>query len=146
MKFEDVLPALKEGKKVRRSLWPKDEYIFRVNNLVCNEKNDYWCPADFDNILRDDWEIIEEPEPDWEYIIKNKCLCWFWDDDDDVPRIKYLTSYRKNKRYPFVGYSKSDRPCPYTHCRPVRKNELNFYEDIHEKSKVQVTDLISTRK
>ena len=130
MKFEEVFPAFKEGKKIRRKVWFEKQFIYREGLSVYREDGGYYHVMSCDQLLRDDWEIIEEPEPDWDYIIKNKCLCWFWDDDDDdVTRIKYLTSYRKNKRYPFVGYSTSERPCPYEHCRPVRKNELNFYED-----------------
>ena len=127
MKFEEVFPALRNGKKIRRKEWSEEHFIYREGLSVYNEDGVDYDFISSDQLLCDDWEVIEEPEPDWEYIIKNKCLCWFWDDDDDdVTRIKYLTSYRKNKRYPFVGYSKSDRP---EHCRPVRKNELNFYED-----------------
>ena len=126
MKFEDVLPALKEGKKVRRSLWPKDEYIFRVNNLVCNEKNDYWCPADFDNILRDDWEIIKESEYDWDYIIENECPCWFWDIYEDGKVIGSLNNVHILEKCP---YADNLNGLHWKHCRPVRPDEINFYED-----------------
>lgn len=34
---------------------------------------------DIEDLPRDDWELYQEPI-DWGYIIKNKCLCWFWDD------------------------------------------------------------------
>ncbi len=46
MKFEEVLPALREGKRIRRSEW----------------KDDYWSKdkvSHYSHILCDDWEIIE---------------------------------------------------------------------------------------
>ena len=120
MKFEDALAALKNGKKIKRKPWKSDQYI-------CLENGDN-LPIYY--VLEDDWEIVEGSEStyDWDYIIKNKCLCWFWD-REDVTLIKYLTSYGKDERYPFVGYSKGDGHCPYKHCRPVRKEEVTFYED-----------------
>lgn len=130
MKFEEVLPAFKKGKKIRRKEWFADHFIYREGHSVYNEDGVDYDFISSDQLLYDDWEIIEEPEPDWEHIIKHKCLCWFWDDDDeDVTLIKYLTSHEKNKRYPFVGYSKGDGHCPYKHCRPVRRDEATFYED-----------------
>lgn len=71
-----------------------------------------------------DWELYQEPI-DWDYIIKNKCLCWFWDDNVNHKRIYKLAGINKKAAYPFEnttgGVSR--------HCQPVRKDEVTFYED-----------------
>ena len=133
MKFEEVLPALREGCSIRHVSWPEGYFVYMTDGHL----NDQQCrlfeimnSGMINWLSTDGWEIFEKPKIDWSYIIENKCLCWFWDDDDeDVTLIKYLTSYEKNKRYPFVGYSKGGGHCPYKHCRPVRKDEGTFYED-----------------
>ena len=61
---------------------------------------------------------------DWDYSIKNKCLCWFWDYKD----LGILIGVRGNNTFcRYVG-RKSDF-YPYANCRPVRKDEVTFYED-----------------
>ena len=69
MKFEEVLPALRKGKKIRRKSWKPEEYIILITNdpeygaYITNEKrgkqlyliNLFW-------IHDDDWEIVPEPK------------------------------------------------------------------------------------
>lgn len=62
MKFEEVLPALREGKKIRRKKWDKSCYYRMIyqndNNIIVNnygEVVDVW-----DDIFINDWEIVEE--------------------------------------------------------------------------------------
>jgi hypothetical protein len=52
MKFEEVLPALRAGKKVRRKSW-KEHLIFRFN---------LGCLVTLTNIdlVADDWEVVKE--------------------------------------------------------------------------------------
>ena len=52
MKFEEVLPALREGKKVRRTSWVSTTHI--------KAKGDYFL--DVSGCLADDWEIVDEPK------------------------------------------------------------------------------------
>lgn len=70
------------------------------------------------------WELYEEPI-DWNYIIKNKCPCWFWDDKEEkrlgiLVKIDYST-----KDFPFKFFGIAS----YKNCRPVRRDEVTFYED-----------------
>lgn len=116
MKFEEVLPAFQAGKKIRRKDWEPHRYI---------------CLKDEDSlliyhILKNDWEIIEEPEPDWEYIIKNKCLCWFWDDSEKYGKYSRLVKLREKK---FVTSNENGFCIMFKNCRPVRRDEVTFYED-----------------
>jgi hypothetical protein len=83
MKFEEALPALKSGKKIKRNEWNDDFYlsiasltypianvilIWTNNKSICDSdvvKRDgeyfgvRWITANFD-ILFDDWEIISD--------------------------------------------------------------------------------------
>lgn len=119
MKFEEVLPAFQAGKKIRRKDWEPHRYI---------------CLKDEDSlliyhILKNDWEIIEEPEPDWQYIIKNKCLCWFWDSNFNWAMCGTLGQIEKGVEYEFTMFDEAGNRSAFKHCRPVRKEEVKFYED-----------------
>lgn len=63
-KFEEVLPALREGKKIRRSCWGEFYYIFYkiVEDCIVNDK-DFYFTLKAEDMFKDDWEIIEEPKP-----------------------------------------------------------------------------------
>jgi hypothetical protein len=74
MKFEDVLSALRAGKKVWRLSWNKSNYIqlldksFLSFNLSKHENKYHvisyqeWLDEIYDeDLLSEDWEIIEEP-------------------------------------------------------------------------------------
>lgn len=70
----------------------------------------------------DGWEFYKEPEPDWDYIIKNKCLCWFWRQDVNFNLISVLREITNNLFIDTLGNC-------WENCRPVRKDEVTFYED-----------------
>ena len=61
MKFEEVLPALRAGKKVRRSCWPVDDSINFKTMFPLHK-----CLA------RHDWEIVPEPKHLADYLVKSK--------------------------------------------------------------------------
>ena len=125
--LEELLPEFRKGAKIRCSNWGKDEYIQKKGGLVATD-NDFLCGLSVSDIFSDRWELYRKPQPDWDYIIKNKCLCWFWE-RDDAKQIRYLTAYRQKENYPFVGYLKGRGYFSYSHCRPVRRDEVTFYED-----------------
>lgn len=63
MKFEEVLSALREGKKIKRSSWPKNTYLYNYRQGTMNfkdgEEESFYYDLSFflDNY---DWEIVEE--------------------------------------------------------------------------------------
>lgn len=59
MKFEEVLPALKEGKKIKRKCMP-NRYYHIENNHIINEIGDLYTFGVEADILQDDWEIVKE--------------------------------------------------------------------------------------
>ena len=54
MKFEEVLPALRKGKKIRLKEWGEIEYIYNPKE-DCHGVNLSWK-----EFFSDDWEIVKE--------------------------------------------------------------------------------------
>lgn len=121
--LEELLPEFRKGAKIRSSMWSKKAYIHLKDGKILDESGlPYTIPAIAFHI--NDWELYQEPI-DWDYIIKKKCLCWFWDDVDNLEESSYRYLIRHNK-YTKCFYDGKEW---YNHCRPVRKDELNLYED-----------------
>lgn len=70
-----------------------------------------------------DWEVYQKPI-DWGYIIENRIPCWFWNIERKVLGI--LVDYNEDDMYLRDGDSY------YQNCRPVRRDEVTFYEDIEK--------------
>lgn len=62
MKFEEVLPAFREGRKIRHVSWRPDEFLVKgSDSLIYNEKGSTVIYNHITvNLFRDGWEIIEE--------------------------------------------------------------------------------------
>lgn len=69
MKFEDILPFLREGKKVRRACWCDEDYMqLIINQFGCYEFVFRFAP--FEKVLHknltaygmmaEDWEVYNE--------------------------------------------------------------------------------------
>ena len=78
--LEELLPDFRKGAKIRFKNWKKDEYICIKDGKVVNEKGSYLNSFYYGYLKSDEWELYQEPM-DGDYIIENKCLCWFWDED-----------------------------------------------------------------
>ena len=121
--LEELLPEFRKGAKIRLSSWSKDKFIvMRDKDIVTNDNYDY--PLSMSETLNNQWELYQEPI-DWDY---NKCLCCFWDDVDSLEESSYgyLTYHNKNILYCYNGKKW------YKNCRPVRKDEVTFYEDVEK--------------
>lgn len=123
--LEELLPEFRKGAKIRKSDWAKDEYIqlsYEDNNIIdcLYNKYEFWI----DDFEDDNWELYQEPI-DWDYIIKNKCLCWFWDTDESNKRAGILKIISENINV--LYWNNYDQQ--WLNCHPVRRNEVNFYED-----------------
>lgn len=113
--LEEVLPEFRKGAKIRRKCW--EDGIFHT---IIGRSEIFYNLKDAN---ADDWEFYQEPI-DWDYIIKNKCLCRFWD-DDKYKSIEKLACINDKADYPFENI----RGEMYRHCHPVLKDEVTFYED-----------------
>lgn len=123
--LEELLPELRKGANIRRKTWNKNEFIYMKKCTLFNEEDleldgtemDIW-----DTFIANDWELVKDPEPDWQYIIDNKCPCLFWNSEDDT-KIDFLTEVNDNI-HSFVS-----RHSGFINCRPIRRDEVTFYED-----------------
>lgn len=65
MKFEEVLPALREGKKITNSTIKNSgyQYIYYFGKTIfCGGTGGYWHLTDREIVDSDDWEVIKEPK------------------------------------------------------------------------------------
>lgn len=114
--LEELLPEFRKGAKIRRKHWASNAFIQNIDD----------DDIDIKDLYRDDWELYQEPI-DWDYIIKNKCLCLFWDEGKERQVRNFLKDVRNpNCKHPlFYDPNGINWDC----CRPVRRDEVTFYED-----------------
>lgn len=121
--LEELLPEFRKGAKIRRRIWDDKELFVKINEAgepVLNNGNKFeFCR----NIICSDWEFYQEPI-DWDYIIDHKCLCWFWDDCYEEHKSGGILTCCENGKYWQEGEDTA-----WDNCRPVRKDEVTFYED-----------------
>lgn len=108
--LEELMHEFRNGAKIRCGYWKKGMYIQNIDD----------DDIDIEDLPRDDWEFYQEPI-DWGYIIENRIPCWFWNIERKVLGI--LVDYNEDDMYLRDGDSY------YQNCRPVRKDEVTFYED-----------------
>lgn len=60
MRFEDALPVLKVGKKIRRKNRNKINYIRTGEEDLIVDENDECFPFILEDFLADNWEIVKE--------------------------------------------------------------------------------------
>lgn len=66
MKFEEVLPSLREGKKIKRKNAEKDYWL--NDSFISNDINNRtYDTILIEDLLADDWEIVEEPKKKFKY-------------------------------------------------------------------------------
>lgn len=125
--LEELLPEFRKGAKIRSSMWSKKAYIHLKDGKILDESGlPYTILAIAFHI--NNWELYQEPI-DWDYIIKNKCLCWFWDDKFNWAMCGTLGKIEKGTEYGFTMFDDAGNRSSYKHCRPVRRDEVTFYED-----------------
>lgn len=122
--LEELLPEFRNGAKIRLIGSRDNEYYYIKHNVIYNQNGTPIKDFSLSIILADVWEFYQEPI-DWDYIIKNKCLCWFWDNDDKYKSIEKLACINDKADYPFENI----RGGMYRHCHPVLKDEVTFYEN-----------------
>lgn len=126
--MEELLPAFRNGAKIRQSYRGKDYFIQLKDGQILNNYGSQYKFTSID-VLEDKWELYQEPI-DWDYIIKNKCLCWFWDDDADIYTLGTLTKISDvADQFGDFKYKWNINGKYWKNCRPVRKDEVSFYED-----------------
>lgn len=77
MKLEEVLPALREGKKVRRTCWAPGLFVklnYNGTNIITEIGKE--CNLPSFHILADDWEIVPEPKRVADYLVPDFTSRW----------------------------------------------------------------------
>lgn len=121
--LEELLPEFRKGAKIRRKNWPE--------NLCISLRGSCGINIAFYDVNADDWEKVPDNPTDWDYIIKNKCLCWFWDYNESKKHIGILKSINKYETYKFSIVTPDNyvSDISFLNCRPVRRDEVTFYEE-----------------
>ena len=127
--LEELLPEFRKGAKIRCDYWDEGKYIqLKEDGYVYDDKDDRMELSSL-TIFGKSWELYKEPELDWDYIIKNKCLCWFWDEWFGAACIGVLGEIHKECDLKFVLRDENGNNSQFRNCRPVRRDEVIFYED-----------------
>lgn len=130
--LEELLPEFRKGAKIRRRKWIPNSYIYKDGSsgfCFTDEKEQY--NFTHEDIVLGEWELYQEPEPDWDYIIENKYLCWFWDDDTDIHLLGTLNKISDlEDQFGDFKYKWNINSKYWKNCRPVCKDEVTFYEDM----------------
>lgn len=74
--LEELLPNFRKGAKIRRECWSLIKFVHIKKGKIVDEDGNHIDFTD-ESFISNDWELYQEPEPDWQYIIDNKCLCYF---------------------------------------------------------------------
>lgn len=123
-RIEELLPEFRKGAKIRCKSWKAGEYIYiDKKGSVMTEKGNVYI-LDYVDFNSEYWELYQEPI-DWDRIIKNKCLCWFW---GGLGKIKYLNYLQAKEEHTF----RDELGSCWDNCRPVRRDEVTFYEVEYE--------------
>ena len=82
MKFEEALPALRAGKKIKRKTWPFYKHCYVKDNHIVNQNGELYIFGAEADILQDDWEIVKKKkiiklrdltEEQYKTFVDNKC-------------------------------------------------------------------------
>ena len=119
--LEELLPEFRKGAKIRKKKWGKSDYLYCKDGIVYDRSNQTVYNLCTESLSYDGWEFYKDPEPDWQYIIDNKCLCWFWDECEEDKIIGFLHNIEERLEHKFNAVFKN--------CCPVQKHEVTFYED-----------------
>lgn len=118
--LEELLPEFRKGAKIRIIGSEDNNYYYIKHNVIYNQNGTPIKDFSLSMVMADIWELYQGPI-DWNYIIKNKCLCWFWDENKSEKVVGWLREIVPSIKYKFNG--------AYLNCRPVSRDEITFYED-----------------
>ena len=68
--FEEILPALRAGKKVRRQEWQEDSYV-KAHEVMVKWDDGQDLVLSVPGLNSDDWEIVPEPKRVAIYLLKS---------------------------------------------------------------------------
>lgn len=140
--LEELLPEFRKVAKIRRKNWSEGRCIkLDINKKFIIDNNNKLYTIYAEELIADNWEFCQEPEPDWDYIIKNKCLCWFWCKGGEEKKVAGLLADYDSYNSQFGRYKGKNVAVTYfDHCRPVRRDEVSFYEEEEEEEQKETEE------
>lgn len=123
-RIEELLPEFRKGARIRLSHWDEEVYIIQDSKGFIVDNQGKVRLFYSDELLSDKWELYKDPI-DWDAVIRNKCLCWFW---NNTGKTKYLNYLQAKEEYAF----RDEQGACWENCRPVRRDEVTFYEVEYE--------------
>lgn len=131
--LEELLPEFRKGARIRQENWDKEVFICFYKDEIYWYDDGAWKDGKIAShkdlvsiftIHDNDWELYQEPI-DWDAIIKNKYPCWFWDEEDEDKFLGTLSYIAPEMECKFVA----TKIHYFKNCRPVRRDEVKFYEN-----------------
>lgn len=129
MKFcdKEIQDHLKKGGKINRPFFGNPIYFNDLDLVFKYKDNEKVYCLNKEDLTADDWQITDDY---YDYLIDNKVLCFFWNEDDEEYDIGYLKSVNKKfSDYPFLGEILTNRIPTfeyYLHCKPVEGKKFNI--------------------
>lgn len=121
--LEELLPEFRKGAKIKQEYRGENYFIQLKDGQILDSYGSLYKFTSID-LLEDKWIFYQKPI-DWDYIIENKCLCWFWD-DERFGEWGHLLRIVGNE---FITTAERGFCTSFKNCRPVHKDEVTFYED-----------------
>ena len=121
---------IEAGAKIRRkSNYVKNSYISIKGNIMSTFSNENGLPHVFttNDLFADDWEEYKDNHTDYDKYIG--CLCKFFNTDSDTRTIYYGILTKVIVTINGVIYI-SHNNCSYNFCKPIKSDEVKFYEDV----------------
>lgn len=119
--LEELLPEFRKGAKIRCDYWDKGQFIqLKEDGYIYDDKDDRIEVSTL-TLFGKSWELYQDTI-DWEYVIKNRCLCWFF---NSLGKAKYLNYLQAKEEHTF----RDELGSCWDKCRPVCRDEVTFYED-----------------
>lgn len=122
--LEELLPEFRKGAKIRATHWDKDFYIEMVNGEIVDCNGNDVGDLSFYKLLNNKWELYQEPI-DWDHVIRSHCPCWLWNGYFNEKVMRLLRNIEMDLGLPFLDENNTY----WKNCRPVRRDEVTFYED-----------------
>ena len=126
MKFTEVLPALLEGKKIRRKCWGKERSFVVIKNDSIVDEYDNRLTISVNGFKADDWEIVKETKKVKLRDLTKTQYKYFCKRDNDPNDL-----YGNNNPNYFDAFACNTCPCKDVICDLAFDNCRFYHKDLY---------------